>query len=408
MGLQANQNHVLGARQKFFQVKEATPGTFIKAATGHSANCLTTSFVPNVGRKDRLDAYMPSRTVTERITGTEEHSWSYEGHWIPSGTKNIAPDIGDMVLAATGSETVNANDVTYALTSSQQITTLSMTRHFQEIFQEALAGAWVEEMKWNFAGGEEPKVSFSGGAMSYAATGYSTLDAEMTTPWTTMQVQPEDLNLFMTNPNAAGSAGQGARSVVKIDDGSDPYTDIEVTVDNEDATFTVTAGGTDDQADDAAVTPYVPTHTDLGSPITGVTGAYDIWDVTPANFTAKITAFEFTHKNNFKPNSDQAFAARVTDVIASGMREVTGSMTFRVRQDHIEHILNRRQLATRQMRVLAGGAAQSGTSLDITFPACELLWSEAQVPQTEEATINVPFKALGTGTGNNEYTIVHS
>jgi hypothetical protein len=60
------------------------------------------------------------------------------------------------------------------------------------------------------------------------------------------------------------------------------------------------------------------------------------------------------------------------------------------------------------MRVLAGGAAQSGTSLDITFPACELLWSEAQVPQTEEATINVPFKALGTGTGNNEYTIVHS
>jgi hypothetical protein len=400
MGLQSNQSHVLGRDQKFFVIKETTPGTFVKATTAASANCLTTSFVPGVGRKDRLDANLATRSITERITDKEEHSWSYEGFWVPSGTKNTAPDIGDMVLAAMGTETVNANDVTYSLASSQQLTTLSMTRHLNSIFQESLSGAWVEEMKLTAAGGEEPKISFSGGAMSYAATGYSTLNGAMAASATTMIVQTADKNAFMTNPSAVGGAGAGARSVVVIDDGNDTDNDVEVTADAA-PSFTVTAIGAAEQASGATVNPYVPTHTDAGSPINGVSGS-----LTYDSFSARITGFELTLKNNIKANSDAAIEARVTDVIP-GMREVGGSLTFRCRQDHLVHILNRRELTTRALTLNLGGAAQSGTRLVVSIPTLELEWSEVSIPQSEEATISLPFRALGSS-GNDEFTLQHT
>jgi hypothetical protein len=415
MGLQTSQNHIVGRDTKYFLKKETTPGTFVKAATVNSADCTTVNFVPNVKRKNRTSANMASRSIVERITDKEEHSWAYEGKYMPpdqSGTGNTASDLSDAIECAMGTVTDNTTNLTYSLSSTQQLSTLSMTRQFKQIFQECAAGAWVDEMSWSFAGGEEPVVKFAGGMMTYAATGHGTLDAAMTTPWTTMLVQPDEKNMFMTNPAAygvdpptTGNPGGGARSVVEINDGSDPYTDVEVTVDTARPSFTVTAGGTDDQDDDANVYPYVPTHTSLGSPISGVNGTFTIDDVSDAANTLVITAFEFTLKNNINPLADEAFTKRVNDVIPN-LREVTGSITFRVRQDHIEHILNRAELEPRALALEVGGAAASETRLRINFPAIELGWSEVAVPETEEGTINVPFVALGTGSGNNEFTII--
>jgi hypothetical protein len=399
MGLQTSQAHVLGRDQKFYVIKETTPGTFVKATTAASANCITTSFQPNTKRKDRTDAFMASRDIIERITDKEEISWTYDGFYIPSGTKNAAPDIGDMILAAMGVETVNANDVTYTLNSSQAMTALSMTRHFSEIYQESLAGCIVDTMKFTFAGGEEPKVSFGGRAMSYAHTGTSTLNGAMVGATTTMVVQTADKNSFMTNPNAAGTAGLGARSVVQIDDGSSPQTDAEITADAGTGSFTIDTGGTHDDA--AAVTPWVPDHSDSGSPIAGIAGTFT-WD----SFAAKITALEFELSNNLTYNDDEAFAAGMTDAIPN-LREITGSMTFRVRQDHVVHILNRRELAVKALALTVGGAAQSGTQLQISMPYCELEFNEVSVPETEEATINATFKALGSS-GNDALTIIHT
>jgi hypothetical protein len=406
MGLVATQAHVKGQDQKFFVIKETTMGTFVKATTAASCNVLTTSFVANTKRKDRLDALMASRDILERITDKNEYSWSADMYWVPSGAKATAPDFGDMVLAAMGTETVGANDVTYSLNSNQTMTTLSMTRHMKDIFQEALCGAWVEEMKLSIAGGDEPKVSFSGGAMTYAATGAGTLNGAMAASATTMIVQTDEKNMYATNASAAGGAGAGARSVVSITDGVDTDDDVEVTVDSSAPSFTVTAIGGAEQADAADVTPYVPTHTDAGSPISGTAGTFTIDDVSDATTDIIFTAFELTLKNNFKPFDDEALTANVRDGVP-GMREITGSCTFRVRQDLIETILNRYELATRAIALTCGGAAQTGTRLEISIPTAEILWSEVQVPQTDEATITLPFKALGSS-GNDAFTLKHT
>lgn len=398
MGLQTSQAHILGRDQKFFVVKEATPGVFVKATTGAAANCLTTSMVPNLKRKDRIDALMASRDVLDRITDKTEHSWSYDGYWCPSGTKDTAPDIGDMVLAAMGVETVGANSVAYTLNSSQALTTLSMTRHFDEIFQESLAGCVVDSMRMVFAGGEEPKVSFSGRAMTYASTGRSTLSAAMVAS-STMVVQTADANAFITTDSVVGGSGDGARSVVQIDDGSSPQTDAEVIVATSAPSFTISASGSHDDA--AVVTPWVPAHSGNGSPIAGISGTFT-WD----SFAAKITGLDFELKNGIKYDDDQAFTGGMTDAIPN-MREITGTMTFRVRQDHVVHILNRNAITARALSLVVGGADQSGTRLAVSMPYCELEFNEVQVPQTEEATISATFRALGSS-GNDALVLTHS
>lgn len=410
MGLQTNQGHVLGRDQKLFWVDETVPGTFVKPVTSTDAhapthrnpNVLTTSFVPNFKRKDRTDAFMASRDILERIDDKSEHTWSAEGFYVPSGTIDVAPDWGPIILAAMGVQTVNgATSVVYTLNSVQTLKTLSMTRHFAPpagaIFQEALAGCWVEELGMSFAGGEEPKISASGGAMTYAATGTSTLNGAMVAS-TTMIVQTADKNSFMTSPSAVGGAGAGARSVVQIDDGSSPQTDAEVTVDSAAPSFTIDTPGSHDDA--AVVTPFVPTHTDSGSPIAGINGTFT-WD----SFGLVLTAFEWTLKNNLKMFDDEAFTRDVTDVIPN-LREITGSMTFRVRKDHVVHILNRKEFATRALSLAVSGGS-AGTNLAISMPTCEMEFNEVASPQTEEATINATFRALGSS-GDDALTITHT
>lgn len=399
------QDHILGRDQQFFVATESTPGTFVKPAGASASdssnrhpNVITSSFNPNTKRKDRTDAYMATRDVLERITDKEEISWSVDMFYIPSGTKNVAPDCGGLLQAAGFTETVNANDVSYAMHSNQALTACSMTRHWSGIYQEALAGCVVDSMKMMFAGGEEPKISFSGRAMSFAHTGTSTLNGAMSAS-TTMVVQTADKNAFMTNANAAGTASEGARSVIKIDDGSSPQTDAEVDVDTSAPSFTISAAGTHDNA--AVVTPYVPTHADKGSPIAGTSGTFT-WD----SFAAKVTALEFEIKNNVTYNDDEAFAGGMTDAIPN-LREITGSMTFRIRKDHVIHIQNRKELVVRALSLTVGGAAQSGTRLVVSMPYCELEFNEVSVPETEEATINATFRALGSS-GNDALTLTHT
>jgi len=404
MGLVATQAHVLGRDQKFYVITESVMGTFVKATTAASCNVLSTTFVPNTERKDRLDALMASRDVLERITGKNAYTWNAEMYWVPPGT-DAEPDFGDMVSAAMGLAVADGtNEWTYALGSAQTVKTLSMTRHVNDMWQESLSGAWVEEMKLSIAGGEEPKVSFSGGAMSYAVTGYGTLNGAMAASATTMIVQADERNMFATNASAAGGAGAGARSVVSITDGVDTDDDVEVTAELATASnFTVTAIGAAEQATAAAVTPYVPTHTNAGSPISGTAGTFTIDDVSDATFNIVFTSFDLTLKNNLKPFDDEALTKNVRDLVP-GMREILGSVTFRMRQDHIETILNRYQFDTRAIALTCGGAATTHTRLEIAIPTAEILFSEASIPQTEEATITLPFKALGAS-GNDAFTL---
>lgn len=395
MGLGTAKLHVLGRNQQFYVSPEASanPGQFLKPVTGDSMNVKTTSMVPNVPRKDRTDAYMATRDITERITQKSEHTWSVEAPYVPSGTKNTAPDCGELLKAGIGAETVNANDVTYSTNSSQAIPTVSLIRHFQDILQEAMAGCWVDEVTATFAGGQEPMIKFSGGAMDYAATGDSLLVTSLSGGESSFDVTAGE-GVAFHDPQ---SAAVYARSVIQVGTSTD-----HVVSDRSTDTLTITDTISGAQAPGVTVAPYAPTHTDAGSPIAGITGSLT-WD----SLAFALSNFEITVKNNIKALADHAFVPHTDDIIP-GFREITGKFSIRLRQDFIIKLLARQDRSTTAaIAVVAGGAAQSGTRVEIDCGYCEIDFTEISVPETEEATVDFTFKALGSS-GNDAFTWKHT
>lgn len=395
MGLGTAKLHVLGRDQQFYVSPEAAanPGQFLKAVTADSMNVKSSSFVPNVPRKDRTDAYMATRDILERITQKSEHTWSVEAPYVPSGTKNTAPDCGELIKAAMGTETVNANDVTYSLASVQTIPTVSLIRHMADRYQEALAGCWVEEMTLIFAGGEEPIIKFSGGAMDYALTGKSLLVTSLSGGEASFDVTAGEGVLFH-DPQSASVYAQG---VIQVGTSTD-----HVVSDRSTDTLTITDTIVGAQSPGVVVAPYAPTHTDAGSPIAGITGSLT-WD----SLAMVVSSFEITVKNNIKALADHAFVPHTDDVIP-GFREITGKFTMRVREDFIAKIAARQDRSTtKALAVVAGGAAQSGTRIEISCGYCEIEYTETSIPEAEEATIDFAFKALGSS-GNDGMTLKHT
>jgi hypothetical protein len=212
MGLGTSRAHVLGREQQSFAVIENTNAQFTEPKTVDSLG-LRLLFTPNVPRKNYISAYMASRDTVERITQKSEHSWTAEGHYIPSGTKNVPPDCGDMIATAMGLETIGTNDVSYTCTSVQALDTMSLIGFGQDILMQAMAGCFIDEMTISCAGGDEPRIKFSGSGADYAATGYTTATGVNAIGATTLNVASNG-GVNFHNPS---SSTVFARSAIGVD-----------------------------------------------------------------------------------------------------------------------------------------------------------------------------------------------
>jgi len=391
MGAATGKAHILGREQQFFANPETTPGQYSAPATGDSINVLTSTFTPNVKRNSRVSSYSAHRDITERTTSKSEHSWSVEGEYTPSGTKDVPPAFGDLIQAALGVEAIGADEVTYSTNSVQTITTLTIIRQYQSLWQEAMAGAWVDELTMKFASGVEPLISLSGGAMDYASTGYSTTDGALSGGESALAVAAGD-GVSFHDPQ---SAAVYARSLITVGSSAGH----EVTARTVDA-LTIGSAIVGAQSSGVSVVPYTPTHTDVGSPIAGITGGLS-WD----SLAFALTAFEFTVKNNHKAAADHCFVPHTDDVIAGARRTITGKFSVKMRQDFINKFLARQDFATKALSVWTGGAAESGTRLEVDLGYCELDYTPANIPAEEEGTLDFSFQGLGSA-GNDAIELV--
>jgi len=383
--------HILGERQQFFVNAEGTAFTFAKPAAGDAMAVLTSSMNPGgPKRKDRRDAYQASRDTIERITGKTERSWSVDSYYVPSGTKNVAPDCGAFLEAMFGTETVGSNDVTYSQSSSQTLKTLTLVRFWQSWFMEAMWGAIPEMMSLKATGGDEPKIHFEGRAKGYAATGFSTLNGAVVAS-STVIVQTADAQAFNEN------------SVIQCGDQDNSGAGYQVTDASSTPSLTVETTLSEDNGE--AVIPFVPTWTDAGVPITSISSTSSItWD--SLSLVDVLTGFELTVKANNRYYDNLAFSQHMPDA-APGFFDITGKLDLLLRKDTLIKILDRRAFATKAVAVVMGGAAQSGTRLEIDLGQCELDFSEVSVPEEGEASISLPFKALGSS-GNDAITWKHT
>tara|TARA_R110000824_G_scaffold55027_5_gene151632 strand:+ start:11147 stop:12331 length:1185 start_codon:yes stop_codon:yes gene_type:complete len=383
----------LGREQNFYLVKEGSlknnyglDSQVEFAAATNSAKVLSSTMDFSVAREDRMDS-RASRSVLERITGKQEVTWSCETYMLPRGGSDV-PNIGPLIECAMGS----VSTVTYSLADA--LPSLQMARVLPGVIREELFGCWVEEMTVTASGAEPIKMSFSGGACEYALTGSGT-----------SANTGSGASALVVGTNEAFNFTAGSR--ITIADGG---VAAGVIVAGSSSATAVALATTYSWATSKAITPHVPAGTigTHGNPTSGITGS-----VSVNGSTLTVTGFEVTMTNNIKPLSDEYGTKGSTDFIP-GFRSVTGSVTVRAEKDDIKALARRYQAPG---QIIADGVPTFATvaiiltlgetddkKQVITLPTCELDFGSIDVPESEEAVLNIPFTALGASTGNNEFT----
>lgn len=376
------QDHGLGRNGRFYARRETTFASFLKPISGDAIKILKSTMDFKQARKPRNDVRQ-TRSLLERITGMKEVAWSVDSYLIPSGDAGVPPDVHELLRAAFGIyvNTPSVNDV-YTLSDAQSaLGSLSLVRT-SDVHMQALIGAVVEEMKLGLAGGDEPKLSFSGFAVDELGTGTSVLTAAVVAS-ATILIQASDVanftngSVLQVGVNTNGGAGY------RVVSGGGTSTLVLET------TLTAALGD--------VVAPFAPTETTSGSPIAGILGSLVFAEDSGAQ--VPITALEVTLKNGTKPVNNEAFQDRVTDYIL-GYREVTGSVTIRLRRDQVRQHFKRKSFVTRNLVAICGTVV--GRRLQIDMPTIEVDFSPIEIPEAEEATFTLPFTALSSGVLANE------
>ena len=384
----ASTDHALGRNLKFFCKKESAAGGAYGTASqealagADAAKVLASSIEFSVTRNDRMDS-RASRSVLERITGKQEVSFSCESYLLPAGS-TTAPDIDPLIEAAMGGAFGASTSNTYKLSDTNALPTCHIARTANGVFREDLFGAYVEEMSISASGGEEPRMSFSGGAFNYALTGTGAADGAGSSTASLSTHSGEGVNFMLGSVITLNSA---ERAIIA-------KTGAEA----------LTLSSTHSWSDDAAITPSTYTETTTGNPINGISGS-----LTLNSVSLPITAFDMTLTNGIKPLSDEAFEKGTSDFV-SGFRSVTGTVTVRARKDFIKSLAQRYVHITTTdptfssvpIVVTLGGVA--ARKVVITMSTCELDFGAIDVPESEEAILNIPFTALGNS-GGDELTI---
>jgi len=385
----ASTDHALGRNLRFFCKKESAAGGAYgtdsqEALTGaEAAKVLSTSMEFTVARNDRMDS-RSTRSVQERITGKQEVSWSCESYILPAGG-TTAPDIDPLIEGAMGGAFGASVAKTYNLTDTNALPTIHMARTANGVFREDLFGAYVEEMTISGSGGEEPKISFSGSAFNYALTGTGITEGTGSSATALITESGNGVN-FMVG------------SVISFNSLDDKV----VTAKSSD-TLTIQSSS---WSDAQAITPTTYTETTAGNPVNGITGS-----LTLNSVTLPVTAFDVTITNGIKGLSDEAFEKGTSDFVA-GYRSVKGSVSVRARKDFIKSLAQRyvQTAATADpsfssipIRIDMGST--SGKTVVIFMDTAEIDFGAIDVPQAEEAVLNLPFTALATSSGGDEIRI---
>tara|TARA_R100001443_G_scaffold101616_1_gene109521 strand:+ start:1173 stop:2345 length:1173 start_codon:yes stop_codon:yes gene_type:complete len=384
----ASTDHALGRNLRFFCKKESAAGGAYGTdsqealAGADAAKVLSTSMEFTVTRNDRMDS-RTSRSVMERITGKQEISWSCESYLLPAGS-TTAPDIDPLIEAAMGGAFGASTAKTYKFSDSNALPTVHMMRTANGVLREDLFGCYVEEMGISASGGEEPKISFSGGAFNYALTGTGTTEG--------------------TGSSATSlvtESGQGVNFMVGSVISFNSLNDKIVTAKSSDTLTIASSSWSDAQA----IAPTTYTETTAGNPVNGISGS-----LTLNSVTLPVTSFDVTVTNGVKALSDEAFEKGTSDFVA-GFRSVKGNISVRARKDFIKSLAQRYVQTTATadpafssvaLVVTMGGT--TGKKVVATMSKVEIDFAGIEIPESEEAVLSLPFTALGTS-GSDELTL---
>jgi hypothetical protein len=162
----------LGTDELLFVSTETTFGVWTRPVSADAVRVKEITFGRDQERVTRDDK-LGTRSHTERIKRKKTVEWTVRAYVVPSGIDPAVtatpPDIGDLMEALTGQETVNAGvDVRYELIRNQNI---SLTLHrICDHFSESLTGCVPNTCSVRWSGTDEPEIEFAGFGKEWVIT----------------------------------------------------------------------------------------------------------------------------------------------------------------------------------------------------------------------------------------------
>lgn len=349
------------------------------------------------------------------ITRMLKASWSMDMYAIPF-TGNLATNIyncGPLLKMAFGNQTpgVLPSRVDWTLSDAQSgLDVATIHRKLGDVYMEAFKSAWVDEFKVEAKGGDEPKFMFSGGAQNVVTTGFGRVNGAHLAGDMTIAIQTDSVD----------------ESVYSFENGSI----VQFGADNNGgAGFQVTSGGGTSiltipapglllgLSDGDVILPFLPSGSTFpdectppsAQPLAGILGTLNIAVADPVagydETAVPIVSFSMTLKNNIKPIDTEAFRSTVRDAIP-GYRDVTGEISIILTREQVKRLGHRKNsnFARNAITVSLGGALGAAGTFTISMPSCQMLFSNIEVPEADESTFTLPYRAFGV-TGGDSITL---
>lgn len=345
------------------------------------------------------DAVSPTEikiTPEQEWLKSEEHSGSASlqteieslrgGSWdgtfyikpISAGTQ---PDVGAIITAAGFSYAANV----YSLNSSDA-SSLQLIKA-EDVYQEVVNGAWVEELDFNVEGNGIPTMVAKG---KFASHGHimGTITAASGSG-TSVTLDSGD----------AWKITPGARVTVDEDNNSgDGYLVTAVNAAGTGLTLDASAGTL---SGGEVVAPFIPSTTTGGT----VLGAIDC-SLSVGGSSVGFIDFKLNYKTGISGLDQEASSDRASQVVR-GMREVTGTMKFYLLDENAGFLGSAWNGATQEV-ICRVGADVSGERMLITMPAARLSVAEIETPGNEAAVYEASFTARQGSAANDELTLTFS
>ena len=393
-----------------------------------------------------------ARVKDRLITGKSSASFSVETYLEVSSDDSAAavrgPDVHNLLKAAIGAssepdapaiETEPVRNCKYEPATTGCLPSVNIVRTVPGVFSETVYGAMVDSFSISMSSGDPVTLSFSGQAYNHVQTGaFSAATADYSamtgaTPVVTnpkmdvYQVQPKTQDFADSTPGAAslwswgedreGDGGFGFQEFNKatsIDEGAGSF------ISNGHAPISLGPDLTGADTD-ATIVPFVPKGLSqffTPKPISSTQGSVTITPLSatdgalsalPADFplitNAPITSLEISIANNLAAIADQAFTSSDMAGAIPGYRDVTGTLSMRVKKEFQNIMLYRRDLFRRCSVTIILGNNQGGgvgRHVQIDMAYIEIEPSSIEVSGQDEMTVSMPFKSLVLDTTDAE------
>lgn len=376
-------NQAYGREELVFVKQESSYGTLAYPAGTDAIRVLKCDLS---GAQERAD--IPEKGLTRsqitRVTRRKSASWSIEKYVRPSGTAGTAPDDTDLWEALFGTKTVSAGtSVAYSLLREPTANNALSIHRLYGPHSEAVCGAVASKLSLKWGGSDEPKITFSGDAKDHLLSGSDTLSAS---------VSASD-KIIVTD---ARQFAVGMRVKVGTEDNTGAGFTIEsinYTTNELDLAASVTS-----QASGAAVIPMPLTPVYTGSVIPVIVGTVKI-----GTTTIYVTGGSFDVDQKLKLRNDEFGSATARGVRHPERREVTCSFDLYFESGAAKWLNDAKRFTAQDVEVVLGDTA--GSKLQIDAAQVEFEIPKVSVPESDEATISLGGKCLGTSSYEDEITM---